>query len=165
MDSSLCSIRTRTWASPKLELRRNGDDAGVFTRAPVEAGEILMALAHVFAVRQERHTIQLEEHLHQAGTGEIDDFLNHSCAPSTRLDFERLHLVALRPLVAGEELTFNYLTSEWTMAAPFACRCGAAGCLGRIAGFSRLAPAEQEALRPWVSPFLRRRLDAGRRAG
>lgn len=156
--STIRPLRPTTWSSPKIELRRAGAGAGVFAVAAVDAGEVLMALAHVFVDAPAMHTIQLDEHLHQAGTGEIDDYLNHSCAPNTALDFQRLQLVALRPLVAGEELSFNYLSSEWDMAAPFACNCGAPGCLGQIRGFSHLTPAQQDALDPWISPYLRRRL-------
>ena len=48
------------------------------------------------------------------------------------------------------------------MAAPFVCGCGAAACMGTVAGLRHLAPAAQDALAPLVSPYLRRRLAAER---
>ena len=117
--------------------------------------EVLIALAHVFVGAPGRHTIQIDGERHQAGTGEIDDFLNHHCQPSAYLDAERLCFVAARDIAAGEELTFNYLTSEWDMAEAFECRCGAESCLGNIRGFKHLTPAEQARLEPLLTPFLR----------
>lgn len=150
------TLRPRTWSTPKIELRRGDEGLGVFAVEAISAGDVLIALAHVFVDRPERHTIQLDAHLHQAGTGEIDDYLNHSCDPNCALNFEHLELVALRPLAVGEELSFNYLTSEWDMAAPFDCQCGAPGCQRRIRGLRHLTPAQQDALTPQVSPYLRR---------
>jgi hypothetical protein len=46
-------------------------------------------------------------------------------------------LVALRELAAGEELTFDYNATEWDLAEPFRCSCGACG--GSIVrGFAHL---------------------------
>lgn len=157
-------LRARTWASPQIELRRRAAteaDLGVVALGEIPAGAVLLALAHVFVDRPGRHTIQIDACRHQAGTDEIDDYLNHSCDPNSALDFTRLELRSLRPIAAGEELSFNYLTSEWDMAAPFTCRCGAPGCLGRrrpIQGFRHLEPAEQDLLAPLASPYLRLRL-------
>lgn len=53
--------------------------------------------------------------------------LNHSCAPNAYFGPKR-QLFALRPIRKGEEVTFDYSTSEvdpqWTMA----CDCRAKGC-------------------------------------
>lgn len=171
MDSCIAPLRRlRTWSSPKIELRPAAQGLGVFAREAISVGERLIALAHVFVDHAEQHTIQLDEHRHQAGTGEIDDYLNHSCGPNTALDFEHLELVAIRPLAVGDELSFNYLTSEWDMAAPFACRCGAPGCVGMVRGFGHLESAQQDDLLALASPYLWRRLAEqrarpGRRVG
>ena len=163
-------LRARTWATPKIELHRRcilSADFGVLAREVIPTGSVLMALAHVFVERAGRHTIQIDARRHQAGTGEIDDYLNHSCDPNCALDFTRLELVSRRVIAPGEELSFNYLTSEWDMAAPFTCQCGACHRLGGapgprdsriIRGFRHLGPAEQDLLAPLASPYLRLRL-------
>lgn len=60
-------------------------------------------------------------------------FLNHSCGPNCEAQQEedRIFLVALRDIAAGEELTFNYGydISEWR---DYPCACGAPNCLGYI---------------------------------
>lgn len=53
--------------------------------------------------------------------------LNHSCNPNAHFG-PRRQLFALRPIAKGDEITFDYSTSEvdpqWTMA----CSCAAKGC-------------------------------------
>ena len=67
-------------------------------------------------------------------------------------------LVAIREIAAGEKLTFNYLTTEWDMAEPFACQCGAPDCFKDIAGFRHLPLNRRISLEPLLTPFLRRKL-------
>lgn len=148
--------RTRASWSTKIELREGEIGLGVMAREPIAAGEVLVALAHVFIETREQHTIQIDEHRHQAGTREIDDYLNHSCEPSARLDAERLCFVAARDIAPGEAVTFNYLTSEWDMVAPFDCKCGSQRCFGVIRGFRHLNEEERARLEPLLTPFLRR---------
>jgi hypothetical protein len=82
-------------------------------------------------------------------------FLNHACAPNARVDTGARRLVALRDIRRGDEVTFDYLTTEWEMAEPFECGCGAEHCRGGIAGFSRLAKEQQRELLPAVAPHVR----------
>lgn len=67
----------------------------------------------------------------------------------------------LRPIAAGEELSFFYPSTEADMAAPFHCRCGAPGCLGIIDGARRM---DNRVLRsdrywPWLSEHVRRAVE------
>jgi SET domain-containing protein len=60
-------------------------------------------------------------------------FLNHGCAPNCEAeqDEERIWILALRDIEAGEELTFNYgYDLEDYREHP--CRCGAPACVGFI---------------------------------
>jgi hypothetical protein len=43
-------------------------------------------------------------------------------------------MVARRDLEPGEELFFFYPSTEWEMAAPFICLCGASNCIHVVAG-------------------------------
>ena len=79
---------------------------------------------------------------------------NHSCAPNAELvhDDASGHpwLVALRPIEAGEEITFDYgFSLAESLFHP--CRCGAEACVGRIIA-APLRPALRRHLR-----FSRRR--------
>lgn len=152
----------RGWSSPKIEVRERDGHRGVYATSPIAAGERLATLARVFVERPSKYTIQIDERRHQAGTSETDDFFNHSCEPNCFLDFEALAFVAARPIAVGEHLSFNYLTSEWDMDEPFTCWCERPGdhCVHDVRGFKHLPRARQLALRPWISPFLRRQLEA-----
>ena len=58
-------------------------------------------------------------------------FINHSCAPNceAREEDERIWIIALRKLNAGEELTFNY-GYDLQDYEEHPCRCGAPECIG-----------------------------------
>jgi len=58
-------------------------------------------------------------------------FINHSCAPNCEAqeEDERIWIIALRDLTAGEELTFNY-GYDLQDYEEHPCRCGAPQCVG-----------------------------------
>ena len=56
----------------------------------------------------------------------------HSCDPNCGISFERMALVALRPIAAGEAIAFDYRTTESVIGHPFACLCGETNCRGWI---------------------------------
>jgi SET domain len=102
------------------------------------------------------YTMQIGAHTHLLPDGQLWRYLNHSCAPNCRIDFNTWTLVTTRTIQCNEELTFNYLTTEWDMVAPFACQCGALHCYGCVAGFKYLPLVQQVLLAPQCSPILRR---------
>jgi len=59
--------------------------------------------------------------------------LNHSCSPNAEAeqDEERIWIVALRDIVAGEEITFNY-NYDLIDYKEHPCRCGSSNCVGYI---------------------------------
>jgi SET domain-containing protein len=59
-------------------------------------------------------------------------YTNHSCAPNARLSIAngRVEFYALRAIAQGEELTVDYGPTHHE--GRLACRCGAAGCVGRL---------------------------------
>lgn len=71
-------------------------------------------------------------------------FINHSCAPNceTAIENRRVYIYALRDIVPGEELAYDYQIQREEGDPPnieeiFGCRCGAAKCRGTM-----LAPPE-----------------------
>ena len=124
--------------SPRVQVERDGPcGARLLTLRALAAGERVTRLGEeggfVEAPRATRYSIQLGERRHPVPRGALA-FLNHSCAPNCVVDTEGLALVALRVIDAGQELTIFYPATEWDMAEPFACRCGAHECLGTING-------------------------------
>jgi hypothetical protein len=69
-------------------------------------------------------------------------YLNHSCDPNAGIVKDRV-LIALRPIMPGEEIRFDYSTTmsedRWTMG----CRCGEQLCRRVILAFHHLPPITQ----------------------
>ncbi|TLD31657.1 hypothetical protein PspLS_02567 [Pyricularia sp. CBS 133598] len=85
-------------------------------------------------------------------------YINHSCDPSLIFDTANLAiLVGPKGIRAGEELTFFYPSTEWHMAQPFACLCGAASCRGTISGADAMSARDLEGV--WVNGFIREMLE------
>jgi hypothetical protein len=64
---------------------------------------------------------------------------NHSCAPNIVIDITRLECRALRDIEPGEELSFFYPSTEWSMNQPFVCNCGSAHCIQLVEGAKTLS--------------------------
>lgn len=79
-----------------------------------------------------RMTVQIDRNRHV----EVGMFAsaNHSCDPSLILDTDRMLAFARRHISPGDELTFFYPSTEWEMATPFICLCGAPNCIHVVAG-------------------------------
>lgn len=92
---------------------------------------------------------------HAANAYQIDDdlyiyplhpegrFMNHSCEPNAGLREDR-EMVALRDILPGEEVVFDYSTTmsekHWTMP----CRCGSTQCRGLVGDFHELPQSTQQ---------------------
>lgn len=62
------------------------------------------------------------------------------------MNLSELTVCALRDIAPGEEITFNYLTTESGMAVPFNCICGSSNCFGFIQGRNFLTRSQAERL-------------------
>ncbi|QDX24911.1 SET domain-containing protein [Sphingomonas suaedae] len=105
--------------------------------------------------------VQVTPDHYMGPSGQLDDLVNHSCAPNAGLRFteDGVILVAIRPIAAGDEVTWDYSTtlaqSNWHMI----CQCRSEGCRRVIGNFDTLDPDRQEYFRArnLVAPYLRRR--------
>jgi hypothetical protein len=59
-----------------------------------------------------------------------DDFFNHSCDPNCVVVFDapKIHLIALRDIAVGEEITYDYALTIFNDAWQMSCNCGATKC-------------------------------------
>lgn len=97
---------------------------------PFACGALLIDLSHAETLAEPNYaSIDLHDHhvLHP-----LARFINHSCAPTTFVDVTRQAIMALRNIQAGEEITFNYLSTERRIVSPFDCNCGSTACVGRV---------------------------------
>ena len=128
----------------------------------ISEGRVVLKIAGVPAEFPSRHSVQVGLGLHVAPWPNPDSewksvrnawpYLNHSCDPNACI--RGLEIVAIRRVRKGEQLTFNYNTTEYEMASPFRCHCGSFACAGEIRGFKHLGRAARERLRPYLSRHL-----------
>lgn len=76
--------------------------------------------------------IGIDEHITLQPT--FLQYCNHSCNPSVFFDTSGFELIALKNIEIGDELTFFYPSSEWSMTQSFICNCQSENCLHHIKG-------------------------------
>ena len=111
---------------------------------------------------KDRYSIQisLDEHLHpfdelQSNPADYQTpwiYTNHSCNPNVVI--RGRSYIALRNIQPGDDITFDYETTELEMAEPFACACQAETCRGLIRGFRHLSELQRSALVDQTASYL-----------
>lgn len=112
----------------------DGKGKRLVTTQPFKKDEVIYTITNYEVILSPTYTsVQISQ------TQSIEEFhylahLNHSCNPNVFVDTANREVQAARDIVAGEELTFFYPSTEWNMSTPFACLCGEHNCLRLIAG-------------------------------
>jgi hypothetical protein len=112
------------------------------------------------------HAMQIEERfvLGSRSTTEDTDFLNHSCDPNAGFKGQ-IFLVAMRPILAGEEVTFDYamVVSESVgsdIVFQMNCRCGAPTCRRVITEHDWKRADLRNRYQGYFSEYLREKIEA-----
>lgn len=135
---------------------------------PIQAGELVVAFGGRCVTRDEfdllpadqrSRSVQIADDLYMAGAPEPEpaDFINHSCRPNCGMRGSVI-LLAMRDIAVGEELTYDYATSDGSDYDEFECGCGAPGCRGKVTGNDWMLPELQLRYRGWFSPYLADRI-------
>ena len=140
-------------------LQDAGGRKGVYAARHFAPGEVLLPLDGIVVDRPHRYSLQIAADRHLAPRAGFEDesawcFINHQCDPNCRIDVARMALVALKAVSAGDEVSFNYCSTEYDIASPFGCHCGAAGCYRQVRGFRHLSDDEKQRLRGLLAPHL-----------
>lgn len=148
------------FVSGKIEVRESNKGKSLFTKEEIKKDEKILEFEKKFQKNVTETSMQIDENLHQESKNltALENFLNHSCEPNGYIDFKDLTFRALRNIKKGEELTFNYNTSDWDMGEGFDCKCGSKNCLHKIKGFKILTIIQKNKLEPLLSPFLKKKL-------
>lgn len=139
------------WA---IEAINCGEVIAVFGGEVVTATDLLRLTPD-----QRRITLQIDDdaYLMTAREGPAD-WINHSCNPNAGFRGQ-VTLVAMRDILPGEEITFDYAMSDGTPYDEFDCRCGTIHCRGRVRGDDWMRPALWRRYGRFFSPYLQRRID------
>jgi hypothetical protein len=111
------------------------------------------------------HTVCLTNGVHIPPTFGAE-CISHACGLETNIsmvvqpDARSVQVVVTKDTAMGEDLCFNYNTTEWTMSCAFQCACHACQSEGKsrlVNGFSNLTVEEQDELLTtgYVSPYIR----------
>jgi SET domain len=145
--------------SDKLDVATTNGKKGLLALVSIDRNEILIDLnGEGTLLSPTRRSLQIGETRHVFGREETVGYLNHSCEPNSFLDFSCLCVRALRNIPGGEELNVNYAATEYEMHDGFRCDCGSKTCLGMIRGFKFLTPDQQLELKPYLAPYLLKKL-------
>ena len=150
-------MRTR---SPKLDVAMTQGKKGLFALVSIDRNEVLIDLnGENYFLSPTKRFLQIGEKRHVFGRDETVGYLNHSCEPNSFLDFSSLCVRALRDIQRGEEVKVNYAATEYEMHDSFRCDCGSSACLRMIRGFKFLTRDQQLELKPYLAPYLLKKLD------
>lgn len=103
---------------------------------------------HVYAMTLERNYV-IDAHR----MGNLSRFINHSCDPNSEIQkwtvdsLPRLCVVAIKDILAGEEVTFDYKFHSFDQSRADECKCGSELCRGVISRKSN-QPAHRASKRP-----------------
>lgn len=106
------------------------------------------------------HTLQVDEGLFMApiNMDEPADYINHSCEPNCGINGQ-IGLVAMRDILPGEEITFDYAMSDSSAFDEFDCSCGSKNCRQKVTGRDWLLPELQAKYRGYFSTYLQAKID------
>jgi SET domain-containing protein len=158
-----------------VEIRRDDDDGkgwGLFAKECIRKGRVVFRGSAV-EIRhddddhdkfRDSHTVQTDWNTHV-----LMDLpavlVNHSCEANVGIqpnDVQAYDFIALRDIQRGEEIVWDYETSEYDIASQFACSCGSTNCRGVLSGYKDHGPVVKDLYgEQYIAPYLmqqRRRL-------
>ena len=133
------------YLSPLAEAREIAPNGfGSFAVTPIPMGTIIATFGGTivdrtnfesYPLEQRSRSIQIDEDQFLLGPElrEPGDSINHSCIPNCQLR-NATQLIAMREIAVGEELTYDYATSDASDYDEFACACRSDECRGRVTG-------------------------------
>ena len=97
-----------------------------------------------------KYYLQVDEFKFIGPSGGDDDAINHSCCPNCYVLIDentlRAHLVSLRAIKPGEELTFDYSTAKLFDGLEYQCRCGSSNCRKIVQSFECIPEKAQQSM-------------------
>ena len=120
-----------------IKIKKSNNGKGLFAEKLLKKDSIIFHFDG--KIDDDIHTnsksLQIDDNKFLESTVKFDDFLNHSCNPNCYIEWQNLNLVALRDIQIGEEISFNYNTSEYDLInmvqnCSFKCRCNSKNCIG-----------------------------------
>ncbi|MGZ3723981.1 MAG: SET domain-containing protein [Bdellovibrionales bacterium] len=133
---------------------------GVFAERKIKKGEVIAAFDGPFLDDDfegwtedlMNHAIQYAKAAWRDSTG-IARLINHSCEPNCGIK-NYFQVVAMRDILPGEHITWDYEMTEKNSWWKMKCRCGNASCRKIIGNYSRMPLAVRNKYRGFISEWL-----------
>lgn len=139
--------------NPRIEVRGSDiEGRGLFAKEKITAGEFIwkkdpgekcytQAEINAFTEQQKKNFYNYSYQVApdqfygtpEGGAGDDADYMNHSCDPNTWFEADG-SMTARRDISPGEEITYDYATSESRPDFSLSCRCGSPLCRGTVRG-------------------------------
>ncbi len=155
-----------------LEIRHHSKSGrGVFATRTFQPGELLavwggwiISTAELKRLTDKERTfaVQVEEELYlwtPKSRVKGADFINHSCEPNTGLA-SSITLVAMKAIVPGEEVCYDYAMTDSHPDLGFHCECGSETCRHEVTGEDWRLPELRQRYHGFFSPYLMRKIVA-----
>lgn len=164
----------RSYISPKIEIRESKiGGRGLFAKDKIKKGEVVVDYTNgpgKFINMKESdelygkgndYMIQIDNDRFFIATSDDEledvDFLNHSCDPNCGIKGS-LRIVAMRDIVGGEEVTFDYAMTE-SSDYSIDCKCGSKNCRMIITGNDYKLPDLQKRYKGFFSEYIQKKID------
>ena len=122
-----------------FEIVRKEVGSGLVARREWKANDVIIPLSWgPFQPEPNRWTVQSNHRKHAEPLPFELRYINHSCDPNVFFDVDADVLRAIKNITPGDEFSFFYPSTEWSMAEQFDCMCGMQSCIGRISGAADL---------------------------
>lgn len=169
------SERAHSYLSAKCAVQSTDTRGGhtVVAREPIAKGELIVVWSGTLVDGDEleampatvkRYSLQVEENHYLVSLSDCEppDYVNHCCEPNSGLSGQ-IALVAMRDILPGEEITYDYAMSDGSSYDEFPCGCGSLECRGRVSGDDWKRPDLWQRYAGYFSPYLQRRITAERK--
>jgi len=145
-----------------VQIRHNRFGKGVYSTRSFQTGELVLGTTGALVRQRSIYTIQIARDLHVLPRPPAK-YLNHSCDPNlgVKMNGDGLpDFYALRPIAAGEHLTFDYAMTEYVLEEMelgrerTKCLCGAPNCRGTIGCYRDLPEAVKQRYAGFIADYL-----------
>jgi SET domain-containing protein len=165
-----------SYVSDKVRVKGSGiDNRGIFALKPIKKDEVIAVWGGFIITQKDFDRLEktcfkeIENYATKVADGfylvsckkgglEDDDFFNHSCAPNAGIK-GHLMMVAMRDIIAGEEITYDYCMTDADFDYSFKCHCGASCCRKKITTADWKKPSLQKKYKGYFSWYVQDKIE------
>ncbi|ODG97495.1 hypothetical protein A4S05_13285 [Nostoc sp. KVJ20] len=142
----------------RITIQQTGKGRGVFARQKFAQGETVVVGISIEEVPERTiYSFQMDFNLY-VNLDEPAVVINHSCDPNTGVrnnQFGGYDFVALGDIEVGEEITWDYETTEYESIAVRRCLCGSLSCRGKTLGFKFREQMLRDTYGEYIADYLK----------